>query len=191
MGAMPKNMLIVCITGMPGAGKTTVAEALRSAGFQTIGMGDVVREEAKRQGLPGDDKSLGKLMLKLRKEHGLGAIAHLIVRSLSDDTRLVAIDGLRSRHEVDVLKRRGTVKVLAIHAPKESRFRFLKARKRLDAPRSHDEFDTRDKRELSVGIGEAILFSDSVITNEGTIKDLQSRALEVVNRWKREVERSS
>jgi len=189
---MPKTALIVCITGMPGAGKTTVAEALTSAGFQTISMGDVVREEAKRQGLALDDITLGKLMLKLRKDLGLGAIAHLIVRKMQHDTsNLVAIDGLRSIHEVDVLKQHGTVKVLAVHAPKEARFRFLKGRKRTDAPRLQDEFDTRDKRELDVGIGEAISFSDSVITNDGTIKDLQKRALEIVNRWKKEVERSS
>lgn len=189
---MPKTSLIVCITGMPGAGKTTVAEALGSDGFQIINMGDVVREEAKRQGLPLDDKSLGRMMLKLRKELGLGAIAHLIVRKIQNDpNNFVAIDGLRSMHEVDVLRRHGIVKVLAVHAPKEARFRFLKERRRTDAPRSQDEFDTRDKRELNVGIGEAISFSDSVITNDGTIKDLQRRALEVVSRWKKEVERSS
>lgn len=189
---MPKTPLIICITGMPGAGKTTVAEGLRSAGFQIISMGDVVREEAKRQGLPLDDASLGKLMLKLREDLGPGAIAHLIARKMQNDlSNLVAIDGLRSIHEVDVLKQHGTVKVLAVHATKESRFRFLKSRKRSDVPGSQDEFDTRDKRELDVGIGEAISFSDSVITNDGTIKDLQKRALEVVGRWKREVERNS
>jgi len=188
---MPKTPLIVCITGMPGAGKTTVAEGLRSVGFQIISMGDVVREEAKRQGLPLDDVSLGKLMLKLRKDLGLGAIAHLIARKIQHSSDFVAIDGLRSMHEVDVLRQHGTVKVLAVHAPKEARLRFLKSRNRSDAPSSQDEFDTRDKRELDVGIGEAISFSDSVITNDGTIKDLQKRALEVVSRWKREVERSS
>jgi len=92
---------------------------------------------------------------------------------------------------VDVLKKHGIVKVLGIHAPKEARFRFLKERKRTDAPTSQDEFDIRDKREIDVGIAEAISFSDSVITNDGTIKDLQKRAVEIVNRWKNEDERSS
>lgn len=188
---MPRP-LIICITGMPGAGKTTVAEALKSAGFQIMNMGDVIREEAKRQGIPLDDNSLGKLMLKLRKDLGPAAVAHLIAGKIKEGaSSLVAIDGLRSMQEVDVLRKHGTVKVLAIHAPKEARFRFLKERKRIDAPRSQDEFDTRDKRELGVGIGEAISFSDSVITNDGTIKDLQKRALNVVSRWKKEVERGS
>jgi dephospho-CoA kinase len=187
--------LIVCITGMPGAGKTTVAEVLKSDGFMILNMGDVVREEAKKRRLPLDDASLGKLMLKLRRDLGPGAIAHLIAERIREREKHgasspVAIDGLRSMQEVDVLRKYGMVKVLAIHAPKEARFRFLKGRKRTDAPRSQGEFDSRDKREIGVGIGEAISFSDSVITNDGTIKDLQKRALEIVNRWKKEVEGS-
>ncbi|MGH9934131.1 MAG: AAA family ATPase, partial [Nitrososphaerales archaeon] len=126
------------------------------------------------------------------KELGLGAIAHLIARKMQQHkSGLVAIDGLRSTAEVDVLKKHGIVKVLGIHAPKEARFRFLKERKRTDAPSSQDEFDTRDRREIDIGMAEAISFSDSIITNDGTIKDLQKRTLEIVNRWKKEVETSS
>lgn len=184
--------LIVCITGMPGAGKTTVAFALKANGFKIITMGDVVREEASRQGVEQDDVNLGKLMIKLRHMLGPGAIAHLIVKKMQNDpTMFVAVDGLRSMDEVEVLRKHGVVKILGIHAPKESRFRFLKGRKRKDAPKTEDEFLTRDKRELDVGIGEAISYSDSIITNDKTIKDLQKRALEIVNRWKGEVEKTS
>lgn len=183
---MPKERLIICITGMPGAGKTTVAEALRSAGYSVIMMGDVVREEASRQGLELDDVTLGKLMLRLRKEHGPAAIALLIAEKIKKSkNNLLVIDGLRSLQEVEVLKQHGTVRVLAIHAPRQARFRFLTERKRSDAPDSLDEFDSRDRREFDVGIGEAVSFSDSVITNDGTIKELQKRALEVVGRWKK------
>lgn len=178
--------MIICITGMPGAGKTTVAEVLRSAGYSVITMGDVVREEAGRQGLELDDVTLGKLMLRLRKEHGPAALALLIAEKIKKSkNNLLVIDGLRSLQEVEVLKQHGTVRVLAIHAPRQARFRFLTDRKRSDAPDSLDEFDSRDRREFDVGIGEAVSFSDSVITNDGTIKELQKRALEVVGRWKK------
>ncbi|MEM2760159.1 MAG: AAA family ATPase [Nitrososphaerales archaeon] len=184
--------LIVCITGMPGAGKTTVAQALKENGFKVITMGDVVREEAARQGLEQDDVNLGKLMLKLRKIHGPGAIAYLVVqRIMKDSSMFVAVDGLRSVHEVDVLRKHGIVKILGIHAPKETRFRFLTGRKRKDAPKTEDEFLHRDKRELDVGIGEAISYADSIITNDGTIKELQQKALEVVSKWRKEVEKGS
>lgn len=190
--AMPALPLIICITGMPGAGKTTVARALKANGFRIITMGDVVREEAMRQGLEQDDINLGKLMLKLRKTLGPGAIAHLVVQKMQrDSSMLVAVDGLRSMPEVEVLKKHGVAKILGIHAPKEARFRFLKGRSRKDAPKTEDEFMTRDKRELDVGIVEAISYADSIITNDRTIKQLQEKALEIVSRWKKEVEKAS
>jgi dephospho-CoA kinase len=177
---------------MPGAGKTTVATALGAAGFQTISMGDVVREEAKRRGLPMDAQTLGKIMVGLREERGPGAIAHLIAEKISrGSANHVVIDGLRSMQEVDVLRKHGTIKILAIHAPKQARFGFLKGRGRGDAPDSEEEFDLRDKRELGVGIGEAISFSDSIIMNDGTIEDLKRKAVEIAGRWKEEVEAGS
>ncbi|MGH9910307.1 MAG: AAA family ATPase, partial [Nitrososphaerales archaeon] len=118
--------------------------------------------------------------------------AHLVVQKMQrDSSMLVAVDGLRSMPEVEVLKKHGVVKILGIHAPKEARFMFLKGRRRKDAPVTEDEFLTRDKRELDVGIGEAISYADSIITNDRTIKQLQEKALEIVSRWKKEVEKTS
>jgi len=44
--------LIVGVTGMPGAGKTTAARHLSGLGYAVISMGDVIREEVARRGLP-------------------------------------------------------------------------------------------------------------------------------------------
>ena len=59
---MPKR-LFVCLTGMPGAGKSMVAAFLKEKGFAIVTMGDAVREEAKRQKLDPTETNLGKLML--------------------------------------------------------------------------------------------------------------------------------
>ena len=58
---MSNKRLIVCLTGMPGAGKSSVASFLKEKGFVVMTMGDVVREEAKRQGLEPTDINLGKM----------------------------------------------------------------------------------------------------------------------------------
>ena len=58
---------------MPGAGKSSVASFLKEKGFVLVTMGDAVREEAKRQGLEPTDINLGKMMLKLRQDLGLGS----------------------------------------------------------------------------------------------------------------------
>jgi dephospho-CoA kinase len=189
---MPKR-LFVCLTGMPGAGKSTVASFLKEKGFATVTMGDAVREEAKRQGLESTDANLGKLMLKLRQDLGQGAVAHLVLRKLERDgsSGNVVIDGIRSIPEVEVLKKAGHVKLLAIHASQDTRFRHLVDRGRSDAPSSTDEFAGRDKRELSVGISEAIALADETISNNDlTLDQLKQHAYDIIKLWLEEAGRS-
>lgn len=189
---MPKR-LIVCLTGMPGAGKSTVAAFLKEKGFATVTMGDAVREEAKRQGLEASDSNLGRLMLKLRQDLGQGAVAHLVLRKLERDGNSgnVIIDGIRSIPEVEVLKKVGHVKLLAIHASQDTRFKHLVDRGRSDAPASSDEFAGRDKRELSVGISEAIALADETISNNDlTLDQLKQHAYDIIRMWLEEAKNS-
>ena len=178
--------LIVCLTGMPGAGKSTVASFLKQKGFTMVTMGDAVREEARMQGLEPTDAVLGKLMLNLRRDLGPGAVARLILKKLERDGSdgNIVIDGIRSIPEVEVLRSVGQVRLLAIHASMDTRFRHLKERGRSDAPSSTDEFSGRDKRELSVGISEAIALADETLSNnELTLEQLKERACEIVDEW--------
>ena len=62
------SKLIVCLTGMPGAGKSTIAEGLISKGYKIINMGNTVRAEAKKRNLEPTGSNLGKLMLELREK---------------------------------------------------------------------------------------------------------------------------
>jgi len=180
------SRLIVCLTGMPGAGKSTVASYLKEKAFSVITMGDAVREEARGRGLEPTDANLGSMMIKLRQELGQSAVAHLILKKLERDsnTNNLVIDGIRSIPEIEVLKTVGTVKLLAIHASQDTRFKYLVNRGRSDAPASSGEFAGRDKRELSVGISEAIALADETISNnEITIDQLKERAWAIVNGW--------
>ena len=183
-----KKRFFVCLTGMPGAGKSSVADSLKERGFYVISMGDVVREEARLQNMELTDNNLGNIMLKLRKEMGPGAISHLIVKKTrcEDNTlsKIVIIDGIRSIHEVDILKDIGNVKLLAIHASTDTRFKHIKQRARLDKPLNEEDFVVRDKRELTVGISEAIALSDESISNNNlTIEELKEKAYEIIQKW--------
>jgi dephospho-CoA kinase len=188
-----QKKIIVCLTGMPGAGKSTIAFSLKEKGFPVITMGDAVREEAKRQNLEPTDCNLGTLMLKLRTELGPGAIAHLILRKMEKDTnhKIVIIDGIRSMPEVDILKSVGYVKLLAIHASTNTRFIYTKERARFDSPSSIQDFVVRDKRELTVGISEAIALADETLSNnELTVKELKEKAFEIIQKWIDEINKN-
>jgi dephospho-CoA kinase len=184
--------LIVCLTGMPGAGKSSVASFLKEKGFEVVTMGDVVREEAKRQGLEPTDINLGKMMLKLRQDLGPGAVGHIVLQKLARDgsSSNIVIDGIRSIAEVEVLKKVGHVRLLAIHASQDTRFKHLKERARADAPSSGNEFAGRDKRELSVGLSEAIALANEMISNNDlTLEQLKLCAYNIVKEWLEEIYR--
>ncbi|MCV0372839.1 MAG: AAA family ATPase [Nitrosarchaeum sp.] len=157
---------------MPGAGKSTIAEGLKTKGYDAINMGNVVRAEAKKRNLEPTSINLGKLMIELREKNGPGAIAHLVIPEIENSkSNVVIIDGVRSNAEIDVLKKYGTVKLLAIHASTDRRFEFLQQRGRSDDPKTKENFEERDTRELGVGISNSIALSDDAITNNNKTKE--------------------
>jgi len=177
-------MLIIAITGMPGAGKSTAATALRGFGKRVV-MGDVIREETKRRGLVPDEKNTGDVMRDLRKKHGEGAIAELCLQSIKNSRpEVLVVDGVRSISEVETFRRAGDLLLLAIHASRKRRFLLLKERGRSDDPLSYQMFLKRDERELGVGIGEAIALADEVISNEHiTPSVLSEMVVRTVKSW--------
>ena len=170
---------------MPGAGKSTIAEGLKPKGYEIINMGNAVREEAKKRNLESTRENLGKLMLELREKNGSGAIAELVKPQIESSTAdVILIDGVRSNDEIQVLKKFGTVKLLAVHASTDTRFDFLQKRGRSDDPQTKEHFDERDNRELSVGISNSIALSDYAISNVGLTKDeLIEKTFNIIQSW--------
>jgi dephospho-CoA kinase len=177
--------LIVCLTGMPGSGKSTIAEGLKLKGYDIVNMGNAVREEAKKRNLESTRSNLGKLMLDLREKNGPGAIAELIQPKIeSSTTNVILVDGIRSNDEIEVLKKYGNVKLLAIHASIDTRFNFLQKRGRADDPQTKEHFDERDNRELGVGISNPIALSDYAISNiDLTKNELIESAFKIIQSW--------
>ena len=187
---MLKDTLIVGLTGMPGAGKTTVANYLSEKDIPLLIMGDVVREVAENDGLEPTSDNLAKLMLRLRKRNGPEAVAHLIVNKIKlmkkEDKQLsvVIVDGIRSMAEVQVLRRIGSVKLLAIHGSTLTRYTHVRERGRSDVPSNIVEFDKRDKIEMDVGISNAIALADETISNNDiSISELCQRSFITIQKW--------
>jgi dephospho-CoA kinase len=176
---------IVCVTGMPGAGKTTATKALSGLGFQTVSMGDVVRREAEKRGLGLDKDGQKRMMLLLREEGGPAAVAKLSAAEIRQrGLRRAVVDGARSMEEINVFKEIGVVKILCLHASPGRRFELLRSRARSDDPLSYADFEARDQRELDLGLGRVIALSDRMIENEVTdISDLDDRVRGIVSYW--------
>ena len=170
---------------MPGAGKSTIVSKLKEQGYETFSLGDGVRSEAKKQNLELTGENLGKLMLELREKNGPGAIAELLKNSIQNSTHeIIIIDGIRSIHEINVLKKTGNLKLLAVNASPNTRFEFLSDRKRSDDPLTREKFEERDNREIGVGLQEIIQLADESIENNNvTITQMVDSAIKIFQKW--------
>lgn len=184
-------MLIIGITGMPGAGKSTAAKEMGKSGLRLIAMGDMIREETRRRNLYPDDTNMGSVMRELREKFGAGAVAELCLRGIrSMEADIVIVDGVRSMAEVELFRKSGEVRLLAMWASPKRRFELLRARGRSDDPQTVESFNVRDERELSIGIGAAIALADEAISNERiSIERLGEETKKVVTGWMKPVGR--
>lgn len=167
--------MIVCVTGMPGSGKSIVAEQAAKMGYRVIGMGDVIREEAKARGVEESPKSLGALMLSLRREEGKDVVAKRCL-SKAQGGGPSLIEGVRSLEELNYFHRNAPVFLVAVHASPSSRYKRLLKRGRKDDPKDYETFRRRDSRELRVGVGSVIALADGMLLNEGSLGDLRRSA---------------
>jgi dephospho-CoA kinase len=173
----------VCVfVGMPGSGKSLGAESARELDVPVLVMGDVVREEATRRGLVHSPKTLGMIMIDLRRKYGDDAVANACIDKFRKmNSSFVIIEGVRSETEVsrfrEVFK---SVKVIVVHASPRTRFQRLVKRKRSDDSLVWDEFCDRDLRELGVGIGRVIACADVMLINEGEASELKQQVIRLL-----------
>lgn len=168
---------VIGVTGMPGAGKDAVREVFRELGYPIVTMGDEVRAEAEKKGLPPTPENLGKTMLRLRAEEGPAVLAkRCLPRIEAQNSKIVIIDGIRSLDEVAEFKKSyPNMKVIAVHASPETRFQRLVRRNRSDDPNDLKTFEERDSRELGVGLGNVIASADIMVVNEGAKEAFKQR----------------
>jgi dephospho-CoA kinase len=177
-------MKLIIVTGMPGAGKSGVAQAFSDAGFPVIVMGDVIRNETRRRGLEPNPENTKNVMLELREKGGPGAVASFCVDELKkNDSEVVIIEGCRSISEIDVFDDCvESVVTVCVHTSPKERYKRLRERNREDAPPSWDVFRERDIREIKVGLGGVIALSDVMIVNEGSLTEFQEMSKKLVER---------
>jgi dephospho-CoA kinase len=175
-------MGVLILTGMPGAGKEELVSVALELGYQVRRMGDVVRAEASRNGVLPQD--VGKFAHDERQRHGYDVWAKRIVPLVGEGDTL--IDGCRGMSEVDVFRNAfgEHVKIVAVHSAPSTRFPRLVSRARSDAPRTRQEFDERDKRELGWGLGDTIALADALIVNEGNLESFRREAFAMLRELK-------
>jgi len=182
---------IIGFVGLPGSGKGEASLIARQLGFAVVVMGDVIRQEAARQGLEPCDETLGRIGSELRAREGPTAVARRVLEAArATGKEIVVVDGLRSREEADFFRANAEdFYLVEICAPAGTRMKRLTARGRPDDPawpeRADEEaisschdccataLERREVRELSWGMGEAMKAADLKLHNDGSLDELR------------------
>ncbi len=168
-------MGVFILTGMPGAGKEELVVVAIGLGYQVRRMGDVVRAEAEKHGIPPQD--VGRFAHDERQRHGYDIWAKRIVPLVGEGDTI--IDGCRGMSEVNIFRDAfgKEARIIAVHSAPGTRYPRLVNRGRSDVPRDLREFEERDQRELGWGLGETIALADVVLINEGSLDDFRRKAI--------------
>jgi dephospho-CoA kinase len=170
-------MKVIGTVGMPASGKGEFSRIARQLGIPVVVMGDVIREEAFRQGLSGTDANLGEVAGRLREERGMAAIAGLTLPAIErQKAPLVLVDGIRGDAEVTFFRDRFPgFFLIGIDAPFAARLARLSSRGREDDGMTDEELVARDRREISWGLGRALAGADHLLCNDGTMEEFEAK----------------
>jgi dephospho-CoA kinase len=183
-------MRIIAFVGMPASGKSEASKIASEMGIPVVNMGDVIRKEVLRLGLEPTDASTGMVATELRKREGMDAVAKRCVSQIrKSGTSLVVVDGVRGIAELECFRREfgKNFILIAIYTPLDIRFGRVQHRGRSDDMDQIDGLRNRDKRELSWGMGEAIIASNAEIENDSTLEAFKEKVLEVIKNYSEEI----
>ena len=174
--------LIICVIGLPGAGKSLFCSVSNELGFSIINMGDQVRKEIKKQGLSDDAETLSKMMVKLRKENGRSVVAEICIPIIKkSQNKYIIIDGIRNIEEIKQFQKIGQVISILITNTTERRMNFLIERGRNDAPLDKKTFKKRDENEINIGLNQVMKMADIIIdNNELTKEEFKTKSKEIL-----------
>ena len=160
---------IIVVTGLPGSGKTTVADYIESKyNAKVLHTGDIIRDEIKRRGLkytPENDA-------KIAHWFHTGGREKLVVRRIWDRAsksrkKIIVIEGFRSYSQMKILEKMSKTRpsVISVEASQIVRVKRELSRGRFGKAESVKYVKFRDKLEKSHGIGELMANADHRIDN--------------------------
>lgn len=184
--------MILVVVGLPGSGKSTVAETLREEGFDVIEYGDIWRELLKKAKIPmNDPRATREFTRRIREERGKDIYSRYAVRKIKKSMRHMVLMGVRTTYELDYLKKKVKgIKMIAIKSPFDTRFSRMKRRGKPEDPKNLADFkwlNTREKRgfltekkEEKHGVVVLMKKADYTLNNTGTKEDLKNNLLELL-----------
>jgi dephospho-CoA kinase len=164
--------MIIGLTGPIRSGKDTVAKYLvEKYRFKHLDFyADVIVEQLKKAKKQVTKANASKLGDSLRKKHGRGVMAKLLIEKI--DQPRVVVSGFRSPEEVEEFKKRAPdFHLILVDASEEVRF----SRRGPKDPKGKTAFFKRDREDEKKGVQEVFLMADHVVENNGTAAEVREK----------------
>jgi dephospho-CoA kinase len=188
LGDFMTENIVVGIVGMPGSGKSVLAEMFSNTGWGKCYFGSVTLKELDRRQLPYNEKNEKHIREGLRAKYGEDAYAKLLLPEIMEfaEAGPVIIDGLYSWSEYLYLKEnlQSRLKILAVVTNSQNRYDRLVNREH--HPLTQEQAISRDHAEIEkLSKGGPIAIADYYIMNNGTLDEYNQkfRALLIKENW--------
>lgn len=163
---------IVAIVGMAGSGKSIASSYFNNKGYNLVYFGGIIYEKMKEEGIEITPESQKEFREKIRKEHGMGVVAKLLlpkIKKLYSEGNVI-LDGLYSWDEYKILKEEfKDLVVIAIVCDKKLRYDRISKRK--ERAFNKEEIIRRDVTEIENSAkGGPIAYADYYLLNNGSME---------------------
>ncbi|MFQ6122198.1 MAG: AAA family ATPase [Dehalococcoidales bacterium] len=178
-------MKVVSIVGMPGSGKTEVAQVFEENGFTRIRFGDVTDEEIKKRGLELNEKNERHIRELLRQEYGMSAYAQLNLPRIDSAGKHsdIVIDGLYSWEEYTFLKNYYGENFYVVAVWSSPRTRYARLTSRINRQLTPEEAISRDWAEIeNTNKGGPIAIADFTVINESSLENLRKEVRKIISK---------
>ena len=177
--------IIVGVTGTKATGKDEFIKVLKEQyGFVSFSLADIVREEAKRRGLPPTTQNLQDIGDELRRVKGKAVLAEMTAQKISQhkEASWIVINSIRNPAEVEFFQRRfgGKFSLIGIDAdPEIRRERYLKREgvKEEDFEKDNRR-DLGEKESYGQQVAECLDLARKIIYNSGSLEELREKIKE-------------
>lgn len=186
--------MIIGVTGTSGSGKDSVAEYLKSKGFNYHSLSDILRTECEKQGLEITRDNLIATGNKLRQLYGYGILAEKIIQEIKNEEKSLVVS-IRHPKEVEALKKEKDFVLIAVNAPLELRFeRISKRKKGMEDDVDFLKFKEQDEKERSGSdntqqINAVMSEANFLIVNDGTLEELYKKVDSIYGKTEKKIPR--
>ena len=177
------DRFVLGILGMPGSGKSQVAQFLNNCGFPVIRLGGFVEDEVMRRGMSPGPSSEALIRNSLREEFGKDVLARRVLEALSQNpsTLLFVLDGVYSPEEDALFRRELSSSYFTIAILCDRLVRYGRLENRDHRHLNNEEAAKRDLQEMqSLRKADSIVMADHFVLNNDDLQTLLRATFEKI-----------